>query len=165
MIPLHTSFQICAYRPLSRVNADAAAFDDVANLFFTERILWTAGSLLRVPESQQLRLPFRIMLPLNLPPSFYYVGVNSHAHISYSIEVVGQRSGFFHRNRHIRRPFPIVPAATPSQVESKSLLLSGPWKGQWRAVGQEKSIRQGLWGQTALVDALVSFFLVSCPTH
>ncbi|KAJ7810750.1 hypothetical protein B0H14DRAFT_2607035 [Mycena olivaceomarginata] len=65
-------------------------------------------------DSDVVSLPFRFTLPEDLPPSFAFGSYS--ATVRYSLEVVGERPGVFHRNRRVRRVLVVMPAATESQL-------------------------------------------------
>ncbi|KAJ6479179.1 hypothetical protein DFH09DRAFT_1056192 [Mycena vulgaris] len=96
------------------------------------------GTAYPEPGSHILSCPFQFVLPDNLPPSFHCWGSNQKAIISYSLEVVGERTP-------IRRLISIVPAASQRQLLAKESLRQG-WDGPWRDIAHEEKVRQGIWG-------------------
>ncbi|KAF8132166.1 hypothetical protein K438DRAFT_1998626 [Mycena galopus ATCC 62051] len=106
--------------------------------------------------------PFRFTLPENLPSSFFYE--TGAAAIRYSLEVVADRPGLLHRNRRIRRVFPVMPAASESQLLARESLRQG-WTGPWKVTTQDAQIRRGFWGDYSHVHATLSLpDLPSFPT-
>ncbi|KAJ7198577.1 hypothetical protein GGX14DRAFT_666099 [Mycena pura] len=99
-------------------------------LFHTKRPLWDQGTTYPAPGSHILSCPFEFKLPDALPPSFHCEAHHRRATVGYSLEVVGERAGFFRPNRRIRRAISIVPAATQSQLLVKESLRQG-WNGKW----------------------------------
>jgi hypothetical protein len=142
-----------------RITRDKTTYRDKITLLRYDQTLWTPGSVYPAPGSHNLQIPFRFLLPSNLPPSFYYSGLNRLAQISYSVEVVGHRPGFFQRRKRVGTLFPVVPAATMQQIQWRSLLLSG-WAGNWRTAHINKDIRQGIWGQYSHVDVHVRYVTI-----
>ncbi|KAJ7736940.1 hypothetical protein B0H16DRAFT_1763171, partial [Mycena metata] len=96
-------------------------------LFQTKIPLWSQGA---VPE------PGTDILTL-----FHCSATSRGATIGYSLEIVGERSGFHRMNRRIRRLISVVPQ---SQLLVKETLTQG-WNGPWREIAQEEKLRQGLW--------------------
>ncbi|KAJ7496802.1 hypothetical protein FB451DRAFT_1119777 [Mycena latifolia] len=114
-------------------------------LIHTNLPLWDQGSAFPESGSHILSFPFQFILPQNLPPSFHCWGWHKNATIGYSLEVVGDRVGFFRMNRRIRRPISVVPAALQSQLLAKESLRQG-WNGPWKDISAEEKLRQGIWG-------------------
>ncbi|KAJ7655367.1 hypothetical protein B0H17DRAFT_1099100 [Mycena rosella] len=115
-------------------------------LIHTNLPLWSQGIAFPEPGSHILSCSFQFLLPESLPPSFHCWGWHRNATISYSLEVVGERVGFFRMNRRIRRPLSVIPAASQSQLLAKESLKQG-WNGPWRDyICQEQKLRQGIWG-------------------
>ncbi|KAF8186127.1 hypothetical protein K438DRAFT_1973494 [Mycena galopus ATCC 62051] len=108
--------------------------------------LWDQGTAYPEPGSHVLSLPFQFQLAENLPSSFHCWGYHRHANISYSLEVVGDRTRFFRLNRRIRRLISVVPAASQEQLLAKETLRQG-WKGPWRDITHEDKLRRGIWGE------------------
>ncbi|KAJ7935305.1 hypothetical protein B0H13DRAFT_1950392, partial [Mycena leptocephala] len=66
--------------------------------------------------------------------------------ISYTLEVLGSRSGLLRRDRLITKVIPVLPVASPAQWTTKTSLRKG-WKGAWRTIFTEQKIRYGMvWG-------------------
>ncbi|KAJ6589978.1 hypothetical protein DFH09DRAFT_220110 [Mycena vulgaris] len=114
-------------------------------LIHTKLVLWDQGTAFPEPGSHTLSCPFQFTLPENLPSSFHCWGWHRHATIGYSLEVVGERSGFYRINRRIRRLISIVPAASQGQLLAKESLRQG-WNGPWTDRIHEEKLRQGIWG-------------------
>ncbi|KAJ6588690.1 hypothetical protein B0H19DRAFT_1100705 [Mycena capillaripes] len=123
-------------------------------LFSLNEDLWTSAT----PEtgSDVLSCPFRFTLPENLPPSFHYGKFStSVATIRYSLEVVGERPGVFHRNRRVRKIFPVMPVASERELLAKEALRQG-WAGPWKIIAKDEKMRQGIWGDYSHVHATLS---------
>ncbi|KAJ7747727.1 hypothetical protein B0H16DRAFT_1850100, partial [Mycena metata] len=109
--------------------------------YFNQIPLWSQGAVPE-PGTDIMTFPFVFTLPTNLPPAFHCSATSRSATIGYSLEVVGERSGFHRMNRRIRRLISVVPQ---SQLLVKETLTQG-WNGPWREIAQEEKLRQGLWG-------------------
>ncbi|KAJ7223745.1 hypothetical protein B0H12DRAFT_1150561 [Mycena haematopus] len=116
--------------------------------------LWTSKST--QSDSDVVSCPFQFTLPEDLPPSFCY-GKHSppDATIRYSLDVVGERPGVFHRKRRIRRVFLVLPAASEGQLLVREQLRQG-WDGPWKVTTQDAKVRQGIWGDYSHVYATLS---------
>ncbi|KAJ7359077.1 hypothetical protein DFH08DRAFT_1074650 [Mycena albidolilacea] len=126
--------------------------------------LWTSSDSAQA-DSDVVSLPFRFTLPEDLPPSFAFGSYS--ATVRYSLEVVGERPGVFHRNRRVRRVLVVMPAATESQLIARESLRQG-WNGPWKATTQDEKVRQGIWGEYSRVHVSVSLpdlpeFPISTP--
>ncbi|KAF8169017.1 hypothetical protein K438DRAFT_1685204 [Mycena galopus ATCC 62051] len=107
--------------------------------------LWTRGTAFPEPGSHILPFPFQFLLPENLPASFHCRAHHRMDTVSYAIEVVGERAGFYRPNRRIRRLISVVPAASQSQLLVQESLRQG-WNGAWKDFTEEDKLRQGIWG-------------------
>ncbi|KAJ7270107.1 hypothetical protein B0H12DRAFT_1008969 [Mycena haematopus] len=107
--------------------------------------LWERGTAFPDPGSHILVLPFKFKLPTDLPPSFHLSVLHHEALISYTLEVVGSRPGLFRRDHLVRKVFPVLPAASATQIMAKKSLKRG-WDGVWKTICIERKIRQGIWG-------------------
>ncbi|KAF7350989.1 Arrestin-N domain-containing protein [Mycena sanguinolenta] len=114
-------------------------------LINSEKLLWERGTAFPDPGSHILVLPFKFKLPTDLPPSFHLCVLHHEAIISYTLEVVGSRPGLFRKDHLVRKIFPVLPAASPTQVLAKKSLKRG-WNGVWKTISIERKIRQGIWG-------------------
>ncbi|KAJ6582152.1 hypothetical protein B0H19DRAFT_1252283 [Mycena capillaripes] len=114
-------------------------------LVHTNLPLWDQGAAYPEPGSHVLSFPFQFQFAENLPPSFHCWGYHRHANISYSLEVVGDRTRFFRLNRRIRRLISVVPAASQEHLLAKEALRQG-WNGPWRDITHEEKLRRGIWG-------------------
>ncbi|KAJ7496773.1 hypothetical protein FB451DRAFT_1208742 [Mycena latifolia] len=123
-------------------------------LIHSNLTLWTQGAAFPEAGSHVLACPFRFQLPENSPPSFL-CSQYARGAISYSLEVVGDRSGLLRSNRRIRRLISVVPAASQSQLLAKESLMQG-WMGQWRHVTQDEKLRTGIWGDYSHAHATLS---------
>ena len=74
--------------------------------------------------------------------------------MKYFIEVVGKRHGLLRVDRHLRKLFPVVPAASPDDIANKALLVGG-WNQEWRSFKLEDRIRKWPWGGHSHVYAEV----------
>ncbi|KAJ7202334.1 hypothetical protein GGX14DRAFT_654253 [Mycena pura] len=120
-------------------------------MFNTKCPLWDQGTTDPAPGSRLVSCPFEFKLPDALPPTFHCTAYLDHrfAIVVYSIEVIGQRTGFFRGNRRIRRFLSVVPAATERQLLVKELLQLQSWRGDWKTHNQEKELRKGMMGEYA----------------
>ena len=114
--------------------------------------LWARGSSSSAVSSG--RYPFQFVLPSQLPPSFYHSRVHlTDASIKYFIKVIGKR-GLFRFDHYIRQVFPVVPAASPSDISNKALLVGG-WNQSWESFKIENYIRTWPWESYSFVYAEV----------
>ncbi|KAJ7287051.1 hypothetical protein C8J57DRAFT_1282667 [Mycena rebaudengoi] len=121
-------------------------YRQTVSLFRVDKPLWDSGTALPASGSHVLAFPFEFQLPEDLPPSFHcsVVRLGHTAAISYSLEVVGDRTGLFHRNRRVRRLISVVPAASEQQLLAKESLRQG-FRGTWKLAGVDKRMRKGIW--------------------
>jgi hypothetical protein len=119
-------------------------------------ILWTQGTY-PPPGTHIMQLPFEFQLPRDVPGSFHSQRYQRSATISYGVEVVADRPGFFRFNRRLGHVFPVLPTATPEEVQN-ALQLGQGWQGQWRSSEQSSEIRRRLWGEYSRVNAQVCMF-------
>ncbi|KAJ7287062.1 hypothetical protein C8J57DRAFT_1707461 [Mycena rebaudengoi] len=112
------------------------------SLFRMDKTLWDSGT---TPGAHALEFPFQFQLPEGLPPSFHCSAPRHSAVISYSLEIVGDRPGLFHRNRRVRRLISVVPAASTQQLLAKESLKQG-FRGAWKLIGIDKKMRKGILG-------------------
>ncbi|KAJ7287061.1 hypothetical protein C8J57DRAFT_1282699 [Mycena rebaudengoi] len=122
------------------------------SLIRQDKALWDIGAAFPEPGSHILACPFEFHLPEGLPPSFHCSAHSRTAAISYSLEVVGDRPGFFQFNRRIRRLISVVPAASQGQLLAKESFRQG-FVGRWRTLGQDEKLRQGIWGDYSYAQA------------
>jgi hypothetical protein len=111
-------------------------------------VLWSQGSAYPPPGSDTLSLPFNFVLPPDLPPTFHCSQGSTVGTVSYSLEVVGDRPGLFHRNRRLGLVFPLVPLAAREQVDARNALIAG-WRGGWRELVAQDDIKHHLWSKHA----------------
>ncbi|KAH6916674.1 hypothetical protein BKA70DRAFT_1485324 [Coprinopsis sp. MPI-PUGE-AT-0042] len=116
-------------------------------------VLWTQGTY-PPPGTHILQLPFEFQLPVDLPGSFRSKWADPNATISYGIEVVADRPGFFRFNRRLGHIFPVLPTATQEEVEN-ALRLDQGWPGEWKSVERSSEIRKRFWGEYSRVQAQV----------
>ena len=95
-----------------------------------------------------MRLPFRFVLPKNLPPTYEYKHSCEAGSVEYLIEAVGTRSGP-HFNKKTTCAFPVMPQDAAGAT-LRSRLLEG-WRGETTAWRAAKNIRRGIWGDYSAV--------------
>lgn len=120
-------------------------------LVHDEMILWTQGTY-PPPGQHIIQLPFEFRLPRDLPGSLHSSAHHRSATISYGVEVVADRPGFFRFNRRLGQVFPVLPIASQEQVED-ALHLGRGWSGVWSTTEKEDMIRKRLWGEYSHVKA------------
>src|ERR1700722_1816923 len=109
------------------------------------------------------RYPFQFVLPSTLLPSFYHSSTNTNyteGAVKYFVEVVAKRDGLFRVYRNIRKVFPVVPAASQSDIRTKALLMGG-WRQGWNSIKLENRIRRWPRGGYSHVLADVCVVFVS----
>ncbi|KAI8989923.1 hypothetical protein BD414DRAFT_460256 [Trametes punicea] len=135
------------------ITRDRMTLREVIPLVHDDASLWTLGSVYPPPGSDTLRIPFRLQLPLDLPPSFSYAGLGRTASVRYSLTAVGTRPGTFHFNRRVRVPLAIVQKDTAGvRVREKLQDMTVGLGYPWRTMRREEKIRRGLWGDYATVQ-------------
>jgi hypothetical protein len=132
---------------------------EYVSLVKTDQKIWSSSNSHSDIGSPTLRLPFSFQLLENLIPSFHFHRFGRRGVTTYSIEVVGQRTGALQRNRRVGKVFPLVQAASAQETHAKTDLLED-WKGLWKTVKSSSEIRQGLWGGYSKVDVEVSSLYV-----
>nr|GAT56208.1 predicted protein [Mycena chlorophos] len=132
----------------------STTYRDTVVLFHQKVPLWNQGSAYPEPGSHILNVPFQFKLPPHLPPSFHCEGPSRHATVGYSVEVIGERPGLFKFNKRIRRPFSVVPAASPEQMLLKESLRQN-WNGPWKTWSRHEKLRRGIWGDYSHVRATI----------
>ncbi|KAJ7188808.1 hypothetical protein C8R46DRAFT_1243938 [Mycena filopes] len=143
---LRIAFKGTIHSEIDNDNSDKTTTTQTVTLFHTERSLWSPGSASPSPGSHTLTCPFEFTLPQTLPPSFHCSGYDRKATIGYSLEVVGERTGFYRWNRRIRKLISVVPSASQGQLLAKEILSQGPWSGSWRDFTRDRKLRQGILG-------------------
>ncbi|KAJ7869108.1 hypothetical protein B0H14DRAFT_292448 [Mycena olivaceomarginata] len=122
----------------------------------SDKTLWTHGSASPEAGSRAISLPFQFQLPANLPPSFHCdLNHTRGGAITYSLEVVGERTGILRKNRCIRRVFSVVPAASRDQLLVSGSLRQGR-RDSWKDIKRNAEIRHGIWGEHSRVYATLS---------
>ncbi|THH26299.1 hypothetical protein EUX98_g7892 [Antrodiella citrinella] len=118
--------------------------------------LWKKEHGTASKETKTLKLPFHFQLPPNAPPSCQLSGRKARrsqrheAFVVYFIEVVGVRTGFFKKNRYIRRPLAVLPADERGAPISKDIeRLGAAYPSRKREF--KKKMRRGLFGRSATV--------------
>ena len=115
--------------------------------------LWQKGGTYPPPGTDVLRLPFRFVLPSELPPSCEFKTLYKYGAVVYTVEVVADRPKLFPKRRVVRA-IPVLPHnAAGAKVRNK--LRSG-WKGKARTWHIEKNIRKGIWGEFSRAEMTVS---------
>ncbi|KAJ3474845.1 hypothetical protein NLI96_g12225 [Meripilus lineatus] len=112
--------------------------------------MWTKGSAYPTDSTNVLRLPFRIPLPQNAPPSCQYSGPRKTGEISYFVEVVGVRPSMFSMNIREKRSFNVVPR-DPAGLLIRAALESG-FVGPTKTITSDMHIRKGMWGKYSRVN-------------
>ncbi|KAI0355529.1 hypothetical protein OH77DRAFT_1521078 [Trametes cingulata] len=143
----------------TEITCDKTTETQVIRLVRDDVSIWTRGTVYPLPGSDVLRIPFRLQLPPDLPPSFHYRGPGRSAVIMYSVTAVGVRPGTFHFNRRVRQPLVLVQKDDGAGIKAKeqlAALASRRAEPTWRTWLQEEKIRRGLWGDYATVEARCS---------
>ncbi|KAJ7017581.1 hypothetical protein C8F04DRAFT_1333056, partial [Mycena alexandri] len=141
---LRIKFKGTIHSIVAQTGKAAIAYHSTIMLFHTKLPLWSRGAAFPEPGTDTLVFPFEFTLPKKLPPAFHCSATSRSATIGYSLEVVGERAGFYRTSRRIRRLISVVPAASQSQLLAKETLTRG-WNGPWREITLEEKVRQGLW--------------------
>ncbi|KAI0087767.1 hypothetical protein BDY19DRAFT_994662 [Irpex rosettiformis] len=117
-------------------------------------VLWDQNSgIAPPPDSPILRLPFRIQLPEDLPPSCDIGSYSKYGKVGYYLEAVGKRPGL-HFNKKDLVPFPLLPSSSLG-AQLKDVLEQG-WHGPWKIFDQGDEIRRGIWGEHAHVKVTLA---------
>ncbi|OJT10309.1 hypothetical protein TRAPUB_13177 [Trametes pubescens] len=113
--------------------------------------IWCLGGAYPMPGSDTLRIPFRLQLPSDVPPSFHYDRHSRKGAIRYAITAVGTRSGALHLNRRARVSLAVVPkdAMGVGIREKFALMAATGTDTEWRTERREEKMRRGLWGDYA----------------
>lgn len=119
--------------------------EETRNLILRDRTLWTRGSAYPPAGQHILRLAFRFKLPDDLPPTSYYSNAfSASGHITYTLEIIGVRSGTFQPNRRISRPFTVVPPDLIG-IGYRAALQAG-FSDEWVLFSKEVDMRKSFWG-------------------
>ncbi|KAI0328202.1 hypothetical protein GY45DRAFT_1018697 [Cubamyces sp. BRFM 1775] len=150
---VHIKLRGSAYTSITR---DRTTLTEVISLVRENQSIWSRGSgVYAAPGSDILRIPFRLQLPPDLPPSFHYNMFPVEASIKYSLTAVGVRQGLFHLNRNVRMPLAVVPKDSVGIRELEKLPTSASGHAHdyvhMRTLWKEDKIRRGLWGDYATV--------------
>ncbi|KAI0334640.1 hypothetical protein GY45DRAFT_1431509 [Cubamyces sp. BRFM 1775] len=116
--------------------------------------LWNAGTTSPSSGQDTLRVPFRIQLPPDVPPSFEYHGTVKRAFIRYTLTAICVRPGMMRRNRHVHVPLTVtgkdtLGVATRDKLATISARAEEP---PWRVCHAEDKIRKGIWGAYSTVQ-------------
>ncbi|KAI0650969.1 hypothetical protein C8Q79DRAFT_1007179 [Trametes meyenii] len=121
--------------------------------------LWSRGSAQYPSGSRTVRVPFRLEVPLDAPPSFKYSSLmkNGSGSIRYAVTAVGVRPGALHVNRRARVTLALVPKDLVGlSVRERLSALGDGQISQWRTESKEEKIRRGLWGDYSTVQVQLS---------
>ncbi|KAI0665732.1 hypothetical protein C8Q78DRAFT_985738 [Trametes maxima] len=138
---------------------DKTTVKEDIDLVRDDAVLWSQGSCYPAPDEHILRVPFRLQLPPDLPPSFQYGGFMKagRASVRYSVTAVGVRPGALQLNRRVRIPLALVPKdENAHRARAKFTALAAGDEGKWRTDSKEEKIRRGLWGDYATVQVQLS---------
>lgn len=105
------------------------------------------------PNTPVFRLPFRIQLPEDLPPSCDIGDYSTKGSVGYYLEAVGKRSGLHFNKKHLV-PFPVLPSSSIG-AQLKDVLEQG-WRGRWKSVDKEDKLNRGFMGMGEHAHAKVS---------
>lgn len=106
-------------------------------------------------------LPFKFVLPLDLPPSYHGSGADWEGTVGYSLEVVAECEDGRYDVRE-RKAFLVLPIdweGTHVWVKFRGFDWAGKpyhWESGWRPYEQVKWIRPPLWGDRSCVAVTVS---------
>ncbi|KAJ7029973.1 hypothetical protein C8F04DRAFT_1187146 [Mycena alexandri] len=150
-------------RIVAQTGKAAIAYRSTIMLFHTKLPLWSRGAAFPEPGTDILVFPFEFTLPKKLPPAFHCSATSRSATIRYSLEVVGERAGFYRTSRRIRRQISVVPAASQSQLMAKETLMQG-WNGPWREITQEEKLTVPDMSSYPIVTAIPFKFRVQTET-
>jgi hypothetical protein len=127
-------------------------------------------------EGLKLSLPFSFHLPAILPGSLHLRQNGCTATISYGIEVVAERPGWFKFNRRIGQIVVVAARPTTLQLEeaarlrtssspnhasglvypsSSSGVVPAGWDGEWTTHKRTERVRRWVWNEHSIVDAEV----------
>ncbi|KAI0641603.1 hypothetical protein C8Q79DRAFT_919106 [Trametes meyenii] len=141
------------------ITRDKTTLRDNIDLVRDDVVLWSQGSYYPAPGEHILRVPFRLQLPPDVPPSFQYGGFMKagRASVRYSVTAVGVRPGALQFNRRVRVPLALVQKDEDAhQARAKFTALAAGDEGRWRTDFKEEKIRRGLWGDYATVQVQLS---------
>ncbi|KAI0364608.1 hypothetical protein BV20DRAFT_974262 [Pilatotrama ljubarskyi] len=147
----------------TEITRDKDTYREAVHLVRDDASLWARGTAYPPPGSDTLRIPFRLQLPPQLPPSFHYSGVSKLASVMYSVTAVGVRPGAFSLNRRVRQPLAIIPKEDGHGVRAReqlATLAATRVEPSWRTQRQEEKMRRGLWGDYSTVEVRCSIPMI-----
>ncbi|KZT07060.1 uncharacterized protein LAESUDRAFT_652064 [Laetiporus sulphureus 93-53] len=118
----------------------------IVELVRLDQSLWTRGTLYPPPGSDVLSIPFRFLLPAELPPSFIFRHPVADAYIRYHVEAVGVRPGLLKMNKRCLRPFIVFTPDEAGSLVKPELQIGQLWTGAWLTATEHKRIRRAFWG-------------------
>jgi hypothetical protein len=118
-------------------------------------VLWTRGTVFPNPSPAFVCLPINFLLPQDLPGSFHAGNDEVGCTISYSLEVVVERSGGGTPDYRIGKMICVIPASTDEQV-TRAVQLKRGWAGPWKITKAVGMFRKIPLGEQARVEAIVS---------
>ncbi|KAI0364602.1 hypothetical protein BV20DRAFT_1125507 [Pilatotrama ljubarskyi] len=148
----------------TEITCDKVTDREAIHLVRDDVSLWARGTAYPPPGSDTLRIPFRLQLPPQLPPSFQYRGPAENASVMYSVTAVGVRPGAFSFNRRIRQPLAIVQKDDGPGIRAREELAAIAATGaepSWRTEWKEEKMRRGLWGDYSTAEVRCSIPMTS----
>ncbi|KAL1944373.1 hypothetical protein VTO73DRAFT_3558 [Trametes versicolor] len=131
--------------------------------------VWSQGGAYPPPGSNTIRIPFRFLLPPDLPPSFHYSRYGRKGAVRYAVTAVGTRPSTFSLNRRVHAPLAIIPKDSPQGValrEKLALMAATGAECEWRKERKEEKMRRGLWGDYATAQVELQIPKVAaCPLY
>ena len=112
--------------------------------------VWTRSGPFPLPGSDPVRVPFRLIIPERIPPSFSYWTIFEGTHVRYSVAAVGVRKGALTLNKKHLIPLPILPRDDAGAAVKDAYASYG-----WKTFTAEDKIRKGLWGDYSKVHVEV----------
>ena len=119
-------------------------------------VIWSSGTP-PPPGTHVIRVPFSFVLPIDLPPSFFFKKGSTRGLTSYTVKLIMKRRGLLRLNKEIEVPFSVTSPSSPFDVDNKNALLSG-WSGPMTLFRDQKQVRFGPFGQHSYVQVQVVHF-------